>query len=112
MRHLNLQNYLIQFLRALYFKTFFEIMDDHGLQEVQGLVWEVLMTLPTQHNDEQAVTANRTQWRSVLVSEEQKIWRSLYLLQIVESELERPEWRSEFLSACRNIKELSIKDES
>ena len=80
------------------FKTFFEIMDDHGLQEVQGLVWEVLMTLPTQHNDEQAVTANRTQWRSVLVSEEQKIWRSLYLLQIVESELERPEWRGEFLS--------------
>jgi len=27
-----------------------------------------------------------------------KIWRSLYLLQIVKSELERPEWRAEFLS--------------
>jgi len=80
------------------FKMFFEIMDDSGLQEVQGLVWDVLMNIPSQHNDEQIVTASRVQWRSILLIPEGKCWRSLYLLQIVESELESPEWRAEFLS--------------
>jgi len=81
-----------------FFKMLFEIMDESsGLQDMQGLVWEVLMTLPSQQNDDQAVNLNCAQWRSVLCAEG-KIWRSLYLLQIVESELEILEWRAEFIS--------------
>ena len=64
---------------------------------MQGLVWQVLMTLPSHQLDYQTVSRNTAQWRQVL-SSESKIWRSLYLLQIVESELESPEWRADFLS--------------
>ena len=81
-----------------FFKMLFDIMDESsGLHDMQGLVWEVLMTLPSQEQDEQTVSLNRAQWRSVLCAEG-KIWRSLYLLQIVESELETHDYRAEFLS--------------
>ena len=83
-----------------FFKLFFEIMNEAtGLQEMQGLAWEILMHLPSQLQDIQTVSTNRMQWRSVLCSSDaHSIWRSLYLFQIVESALENTSWRSEFLS--------------
>jgi hypothetical protein len=62
-----------------FFKLFFEIMNEAtGLQEMQGLAWEILMPLPSQLQDIQTVSTNRMQWRSVLCSSDaHSIWRSL-----------------------------------
>lgn len=81
-----------------FFNLLFEIMGDAHLQKLHMILWEVLQILPSQREEEQKVIKYKGHWGEVL-SSHGNMWRSLYVLQIIESELEDPAWCSEFLNA-------------
>lgn len=68
---------------SFYFEVLFNLLDQ-GDSEVQVLVWQVLMTLPTALAEIRLVQGHDGPWADV-VCKQANIWRSLYILQILDS---------------------------